>query len=267
MDSQTLALLCDPLTREPLEMGGGKDSRGRAWQFLWNPRSGKRFAIRDGIPIFTDLENLAGRNRQFRKLYDRVVVFYDVQSHIYAFLSHQNLRELRSGFLAQIEIRPGDRVLEVSVGTAWNLRLLPEGIDFYGLDLSWGMLQKGRRNLRRSKRQARLFCGEGEHLPFRDGSFDVVFQLGGLNFFNDRKRAILEMIRVARPGTSLLISDENEKQIRELYRRIPILGRRLWSHAEGLAPPLDLIPPGMVDPVVRDHGGGRFYTLTFCKPD
>jgi ubiquinone/menaquinone biosynthesis C-methylase UbiE len=261
MDLKTAALLCDPITKEALELTetGGK-------QFLRNRRSGRRYPVRDGIPVFVNAGELAGRNRQFRRLYDTVAIFYDVQSHIYAILSRQNLRRLRSGFLAELECRAGDRVLEVSVGTGLNLPLLPAGIDFYGLDLSWGMLEKCRRNLRRWGREAELFCAEGENLPFRDESFDVVFQLGGLNFFNDKEKAIREMIRVAKPGTRLLISDENEKQIRELYHKIPILGRRLWSHRDGLGPQLELIPKEMLETTVRDHGDGRFYTLTFRKP-
>jgi ubiquinone/menaquinone biosynthesis C-methylase UbiE/uncharacterized protein YbaR (Trm112 family) len=261
MDPETAALLRDPLTKEPLEL-----VQEACRQFLLNPRSGRRFPIRDGIPVFVEPGELGGRNRQFRKLYDRVAIFYDAQSHIYAFLSGQKLGALRRGFLTELEFRPGDRVLEVSVGTAWNLRLLPPAIDFYGLDLSWGMLQKGRRNLRRWKREAHLFCGEAENLPFADESFDVVFQLGGLNFFNDKGKAVREMIRVAKPGTRLLISDENEKQIRDLYQKIPILGRRLWRRHEGLGPPLDLIPAGMEERTVRDHADSRFYTLTFRKP-
>jgi ubiquinone/menaquinone biosynthesis C-methylase UbiE len=261
MDLETVALLRDPLTKEPLELGRETDR-----QFLLNRRSGRRFLIRDGIPVFVDPGELEGQNRQFRKLYDRVAIFYDVQSHIYAFLSGQNLRMLRGGFLAELEFRPGDRVLEVSVGTAWNLRLLPPEIDFYGLDLSWGMLEKARRNLHRWKREAHLFCGEAENLPFADNCFDVVFQLGGLNFFNDKGKAVREMIRVAKPGTRLLISDENEKQVRALYQKIPILGRRLWHTREGLGPPLDIPPASIEQPAVRNHADGRFYTLTFRKP-
>ena len=261
MDFATAALLQDPLTKEPLEL-----VREASRQYLLNPRSGRRFFIRDGIPVFAERGELEGRNRQFRQLYDRVAIFYDVQSHIYAFLSGQRLGALRRGFLAELEFNAGDRVLEVSVGTAWNLRLLPPEINFYGLDLSWGMLEKARRNLRRWKREAHLFCGEAENLPFADDSFDVVFQLGGLNFFSDKEKAVREMIRVAKPGTRLLISDENEKQVRALYQKIPILGRRLWRHHEGLGPPLDLLPAAIAQPVVRNHAEGRFYTLTFSKP-
>lgn len=261
MDPETAVLLRDPLTKEPLEL-----VREATRQYFLNRRSGRRFLVRDGIPIFVERGELEGRNRQFRQLYDRVAIFYDVQSHIYAFLSGQRLGALRRGFLSELDFRPGDRVLEVSVGTAWNLRLLTPAIDFYGLDLSWGMLEKARWNLRRWKREAHLFCGEAENLPFADDSFDVVFQLGGLNFFNDKAKAVREMIRVAKPGTRLLISDENEKQVRALYQKIPILGRRLWRQHEGLGPPLDLIPATIAKPVIHDHADGRFYTLTFRKP-
>jgi ubiquinone/menaquinone biosynthesis C-methylase UbiE len=261
MDPETAALLRDPLTKEPLEL-----VREASRQYLLNPRTGRRFLIRDGIPVFIERAELEGRNRQFRQLYDRVAIFYDVQSHIYAFLSGERLGALRREFLAELKFHPGDRVLEVSVGTAWNIRLLPPEIDFYGLDISWGMLEKARRNLRRWKREAHLFCGEAENLPFADGSFDVVFQLGGLNFFNDKAKAVREMIRVAKPGTRLLISDENEKQVRALYQKIPILGRRLWRQHEGLGPPLDLLPATIGQPLVRNHADGRFYTLAFRKP-
>jgi len=46
-------------------------------------------------------------------------------------------------------------------------------------------------------------------LLFVDGIFDVVFRVGGINFFNDKARAIAEMIRVARPGTKIVIVDES----------------------------------------------------------
>lgn len=264
MDENTTALLCDPETGDPLEWR--RTANGRQGEFLVNAATGKRYPVRAGIPVFVEEGALTGRNRQFRKLYDWTAVFYDVQSQVYAFLSRQNLNELRSGFLAELEFRPGDRVLEVSVGTGLILPLLPRDIEFYGLDLSWGMLRKCRWNLRRWEREARLFCGEAERLPFRDGSFDVVFQLGGINFFSDRARAIREMVRVARAGTRLLISDESEKQIRELYQKLPLLGRKLWTESHSAGPPLDLLPQGVEAVTVRDHGDGRFYTLTFRKP-
>src|SRR6202035_247553 len=107
--------------------------------------------------------------------------------------------------------KPHARVLEVGVGTGANLRYLPPDIDFYGLDLSWGMLRKCRKKLRKCSGPARLSQAEASHLPFRTEVFDCVFHVGGINFFSDPKRAIREMIWVAKPGTKIVISDETEE--------------------------------------------------------
>ena len=72
----------------------------------------------------------------------------------------------RDEFISELEIRPQARVLEVSVGTGANLRFLPHDIDFYGVDISWGMLHKCERNLIKCRRKAHLFQAEAERLPF-----------------------------------------------------------------------------------------------------
>ncbi len=105
-----------------------------------------------------------------------------------------------------LEVKPGDSVLETSVGTGRNFKYLPRGVKLSGLDLSPEMLANCQVNLRRWGMDADLFLGNAETLPFVDDSFDVVFHVGGINFFNDRAKAIREMIRVARPGSLLLIA-------------------------------------------------------------
>ena len=52
MSKRTLLLICDPETRDPLELDTGA---------LLNPKSGRRYPIRDGIPIFFEVsETLLG---------------------------------------------------------------------------------------------------------------------------------------------------------------------------------------------------------------
>jgi ubiquinone/menaquinone biosynthesis C-methylase UbiE len=41
-----------------------------------------------------------------------------------------------------------------------------------------------------------------ERLPFADRTFDVVFHVGGINFFDQPAVAVREMVRVARAGGS-----------------------------------------------------------------
>ena len=118
-----------------------------------------------------------------------------------------------------LEVKPGDSVLETSVGTGLNFKYLPRGVKLSGLDLSPEMLANCQANLRRWQMDADLYLGNAESLPFADSSFDVVFHVGGINFFNDRAKAIREMIRVARPGSLLLIADETEKHVKDVYEK------------------------------------------------
>lgn len=46
-------------------------------------------------------------------------------------------------------------------------------------------------------------------LQLQDASFDALLHIGGINFINDKAKAIAEMIRVARPVTRIVICDEN----------------------------------------------------------
>jgi ubiquinone/menaquinone biosynthesis C-methylase UbiE len=94
-----------------------------------------------------------------------------------------------------LEVKPGDSVLETSVGTGLNFRYLPAGVKLSGLDLSPEMLSACQTNLRRWGMDADLYLGNAESLPFADSSFDVVFHVGGISFFNDQAKAIREMMR------------------------------------------------------------------------
>ncbi len=86
-----------------------------------------------------------------------------------------------------------------------------------GLDLSAEMLVRCQTNLRRWEMDADLFLGNAESLPFINADFDAVFHVGGINFFSDRAKAIREMIRVAKPGSLILIADETEEHVKRAY--------------------------------------------------
>jgi ubiquinone/menaquinone biosynthesis C-methylase UbiE len=113
---------------------------------------------------------------------------------------------------------------------------------------------------------ADLFLGNAEDLPFANDSFDVVFHVGGINFFNDRAKAILEMIRVAKPGSRILIADETEKHVKGTYERIPITSGYFKNRQETVAAPVDLVPPAMQEINLEILRDGQFYALTFRKP-
>jgi len=171
--------------------------------------------------------------------------------------------------MSLLEVKPGDSVLETSVGTGLNLKYLPKAPEFSdlslsGIDLSTEMLLNCQANLRRWKLDANLYLANAESLPFADSSFDVVFHIGGINFFNNPANAINEMIRVARPGSLLLIADEAEKLSQTTYENI--LGRFSRNYREPVVPPIHLIPEEMQEVQLQDLLDGQLYAITFRKP-
>jgi len=166
-----------------------------------------------------------------------------------------------------MEIESGDRVLETSVGTGQQFRNLKHhGMDghFFGNDISYGMLRKCQKNIRKWGIDVGLVQGNAEALPFYDELFDVVFHIGGFNFFNDKKTAIHEMIRVARPGAKLYIIDESAK----LKERLPIIGRLMPDPEPGVYdPPVGLIPDDMLDVMSGKLWDETFWMVSFRKPE
>lgn len=110
-----------------------------------------------------------------------------------------------------------------------------------------------------------LVHGEAEQLPFKDNYFEVVFHCGGLNYYNDKQKAINEMIRVAKPGTKIMIVDETDKLVKDIYQRIPVI-KGQFSDISKAAVPVDLIPKEMKEIRSDIVCKGTIYKITFIKP-
>ncbi len=252
-EDDVLSVLCDPDTRYAFELDGST---------LRNTATGRVYPIRDEIPLF--VSTVTGPNLKYQSLYDRIAPGYDLAERLTRWATRRP--DYRTEYLAELEISEGSRVLEVSVGTGVNLRYLPEHIQFYGIDISWGMLRQCQKNLKKWHRAAHLFHAEAERLPFRVETFDCVFHVGGINFFTDPARAIKEMIWVARPGTKIVIVDETEKTVKESYQRDPVTRSHFEPGSEKVKCPIDLIPEDMTEVKAREIADGKLYCLTFRKP-
>jgi ubiquinone/menaquinone biosynthesis C-methylase UbiE/uncharacterized protein YbaR (Trm112 family) len=231
--------------------------------------TGERFPIRDGIAAVLRPEDLTGLNGKYNRLYEIIGGFYDDTQRVVCALTGMDRDAYVRSYLDPLEVKPGDWVLETSVGTGLNFQYLPRGVRLCGLDLSPEMLASCQNNLRRWGLDADLLLGNAEALPFADSSFDVVFHVGGINFFNDRAKAIREMIRVAKPGSRILVADETEEHVKSNYEKIPLTREFFKNRTEAVAAPVDLVPPEMEEirlDVLDPMGKNRFYVLTFRKP-
>ncbi len=260
-----LALLRCPVSRSPIrvriEVAGVETGR----EVLVSD-AGERFPIHGGIPNFLQADDLTGLNRKYNQLYETIAGFYDDSQRVGCALSGMDRDTYVRSYLGRLEVKAGDRVLETSVGTGLNFKYLPREIERWGLDLSEEMLARCQENLRRWEMSGSLFAGNAEVLPFADESFDVVFHVGGINFFSDRGKAIREMMRVAKPGSLLLIADETEKHVKNAFEKIPYTSGFFKGRTETVAAPVDLLPAEAEDVRLETVFDGRFYALTFRKP-
>lgn len=107
-------------------------------------------------------------------------------------------------------IRRGEQVLDVGCGTGYLTRLLaplagPDG-HVTGLDPAPAMVGHARRH---APRNCSYQVGEGQALPFGDGSFNLVVSTLAVHHMPGPARAdaLREMFRVLRPGGRLLIAE------------------------------------------------------------
>src|SRR5437764_11190030 len=108
--------------------------------------------------------------------------------------------------IRQMGIKPGDRVLEVGVGTGLNADLYPSYCAVTGIDLSSSMLEKARdRVARKGVRNVRLLQMDAANLKFADDSFDIVYAPYVISVVPDPVAVAREMRRVCRAGGRIVI--------------------------------------------------------------
>jgi SAM-dependent methyltransferase len=98
----------------------------------------------------------------------------------------------------------GARILDVGCGVGTYVRRLRAfSRDVYGIDIAIPRLQEGNRTL------SGLLAAVGEHLPFRDGWFDVVLLNEVIEHVQDDSRTLEECQRVLRSGGYIVIFAPN----------------------------------------------------------
>jgi ubiquinone/menaquinone biosynthesis C-methylase UbiE len=252
---------------EPIQSGSLRCDTGHDW------------AIEGGLPWMYERGGISAVDRVYRFLYDRFPWSHDVGVKLMFPLLEGGGSEhrWRNAYLDRMELealQPAPdggpvRILEVSSGTGANLprivERLPKGLpsEIWGLDFSEGMMGIARKRVGklglRSPNGApiRFLMGDAHTLPFADGTFDRVFHVGGIASFGDPGKALREMIRVAKPGTPIVVVDEALDHTRRhtWWQRYNFF--LLVPHERNPQPPREALPREAE--VLFDEPISRFY--------
>jgi SAM-dependent methyltransferase len=95
----------------------------------------------------------------------------------------------------------GKRVLDVGCGAGTDLvRFAKGGAMVSGVDISASAIALARQNFSQQGLEADLREADGEHLPYDDGAFDLVFAHGVVQYTPDARTLVEECRRVLKPG-------------------------------------------------------------------
>jgi ubiquinone/menaquinone biosynthesis C-methylase UbiE len=181
------------------------------------------YPIRNGVLVVKD--QTAANNLVAQEFYDSPLWPRFRFWEKFTWFCNGGERRARNQVLKHLPQGQRLKLLDIAVGDGVYLPWMPTNWDVIGVDLSWSQLEACRR--RQEGPPCRLIQAEAESLPLKAAQFDAVLSIGAFNYFNDPEGSLREMVRVARPGATIVISDE-----------MPNLTDRMIGHKLGL-PGLD----------------------------
>ncbi len=137
------------------------------------------------------------------EIYTRTAAFYDG-------LVAEKQGTAKLAAIAALERRPGERFVEIGVGTAWAYErvVAASGADnAYGLDVAQGMIEVARDALSATDSAPNMLLADGRALPFPDASIDCILNTYTFEVMAEPDIAAMldDMHRVLRPGGRAVI--------------------------------------------------------------
>jgi len=115
----------------------------------------------------------------------------------------------------------GKDVLDVGCGAGVEVvRFARAGARVTGVDIAESAINLARANVEQQGLEARLEVADGEHLPFPDASFDLVFTHGVVQYTGDDSAMVAEIHRVLRPGGLAIFQAYNRNSWLHLLSKV-----------------------------------------------
>lgn len=166
-------------------------------------------------------EDKKGKKEQVATMFNNISKNYDLLNHL---LSMGIDILWRKKAIRLLKSEQPKQILDIATGTGdfalEALALKPEKV--IGVDISEGMLEVGRKKMKRKgvDHLIEMQTGDSENLKFPDNHFDAVIVAFGVRNFENLEKGLAEMLRVTRPGGTVVIIEISKPQVfpfKQLY--------------------------------------------------
>ena len=176
------------------------------------------------------------KKEEVAEMFDNISAKYDFLNH---FMSLGIDHLWRKKAINMLKPSNPKKIIDLATGTGdfaiAALKLNPEKV--VGVDISNGMLEKGREKMKKRGKQdiISMVYGDSEDLPFADNEFDALTVGFGVRNYENLEKGLAEMLRVINVGGTAVILEFSKpkkfpiKQFFGFYSKyiIPTLGKTI----------------------------------------
>jgi ubiquinone/menaquinone biosynthesis C-methylase UbiE len=121
--------------------------------------------------------------------------------------------------IEQLNVSTNDNILEIGMGNGFfvkDILSVDNSVRYTGCDFSQLMVEEASEMNKQfiEKGRAQLFLSTADKLPFKDETFNKVFTVNTIYFWEDPKKVLSEFRRVLKPEGKLIISLRPESEMK-----------------------------------------------------
>jgi phosphatidylethanolamine/phosphatidyl-N-methylethanolamine N-methyltransferase len=142
---------------------------------------------------------------------------YDLQSYFYDYIAANMIRRRQRDAVGRMGIKPGDRLLDIGVGTGVALEVYPRDCKVVGIDISEGMLKKAKHRIEQGNiTNASLAIADAMFMPFKDNTFDHILISMVVSVVSDPACLLNHIKRIGKPGCRIVIINHFQSGFRPM---------------------------------------------------
>ena len=159
------------------------------------------------------VQNKNSKKFQVRRMFDSISPRYDFINRI---ISGGLDIKWRKNLVEVLKPKKPKKILDVATGTGDLAIALGETLasEIIGIDISEQMLEIGKKKVERNQLQQniKMEIGDGEKINYPNNYFDAVTVSFGVRNFENLDKGLLEIYRVLKPGSELVILETSIPQ-------------------------------------------------------